>query len=208
MALAADFCQTLGARIIALEGIDQSGKRTQARLLKNHLSHLGARTGRLSFPVYETPAGKQIRRFLNHEIDYPPEALHMLYSLNRWENLAKLHGLVSRTDYIVADRYIASNLAYGIARGLRLRWLESLDEGLPAPDIVIVLDVPVPFSFRRKPADRDAHETNRSLLVNARKTYKILSRKLNWKIVDGTKEVAEVESAIWTLVSQRFRLPQ
>lgn len=132
----------------------------------------------------------------------------MLYSLNRWENLVKLHGMVNRTDYIVADRYIASNLAYGVARGLRLRWLESLDEGLPVPDLVIVLDVPVQFSFRRKPAKRDAHETNQSLLVSVRKTYKVLSRKLNWRTVDGTRDVAAVESAIWSLVKQRFGLPQ
>lgn len=132
----------------------------------------------------------------------------MLYSMNRWENLARIHGLVDRTDYVVADRYIPSNLAYGVARGLSLEWLESLDQGLPAPDLVIVLDVPVPFSFLRKSTERDAHERNRNLLVKVRRTYKILSRKLNWKTVNGTKEVSAVESAIWKLVTQKFRLAQ
>lgn len=132
----------------------------------------------------------------------------MLYSLNRWENLAQLHELVDQTDYVVADRYIPSNLAYGVARGLRLEWLESLDRGLPTPDLVIVLDVPVPFSFRRKSAERDAYEKNRSLLVKVRKTYKVLSRRLEWKTVDGTREITAVESAVWNLVKQRFRLAQ
>ncbi len=132
----------------------------------------------------------------------------MLYSLNRWENVDELHRLIERKDFVVADRYTPSNLAYGVSRGLRLDWLKSLDKGLPSPDLVIVLDVPVPFSFRRKPMERDAHEKDRSLLVSVRRTYKVLARKLDWKIVDGTLEVTAVESAIWNLVKRRFRLAQ
>jgi dTMP kinase len=196
----------LTGRIIALEGIDQSGKRTQTRLLTNHLNRIGFKTGTISFPIYQSPAGEQIRRFLDNKQDYPPEALHMLYSLNRWENLSKLQEILGKASYLVADRYSPSNLAYGVSRGLPLDWLEALDCGLPKSDLVIVLDVPVRFSFRRKSTKRDTHESNKRLLTKVRQTYKVLARKLNWSTVDGTMNVGEVESAIWNSVRRRFHI--
>jgi dTMP kinase len=196
----------LTGRIIALEGIDQSGKRTQTRLLTNHLNRIGFKTGTISFPIYRSPSGQQIRRFLDAKQDYPPEALHMLYSLNRWENLYKIQEILGKVSYLVADRYSPSNLAYGVSRGLPLDWLEGLDCGLPRSDLVIVLDVPVRFSFHRKSTKRDIHESNRRLLTRVRQTYKVLARKLNWRTVDGTRNVDEVESAIWNIVRRKFQL--
>jgi dTMP kinase len=130
----------------------------------------------------------------------------MLYSLNRWENQAFIRSLVDRSDFLVADRYTASNLAYGVSRGLSLSWLQTLDKGLPLADLVIVLDVPVPSSFARKRKDRDVHENDRKLLAKVRHSYKRLADKLGWKIVDATLPVGEVESAIWNLVTRKFKL--
>jgi dTMP kinase len=196
----------LPARIIALEGIDQSGKRTQAQLLLRRIKQRGLKANSISFPIYESPAGQQIRRFLRGKRDYPPEALHMLYSLNRWENETLIHNLVDKADFVVADRYTPSNLAYGVSRGLNLGWLETLDKGLPLADLVIVLDVPVPSSFARKRQDRDVHESDRKLLVRVRHTYKMLAKRLGWKIIDGAMPVEEVESAVWNLVALKFKL--
>jgi dTMP kinase len=196
----------LTGRIIALEGIDQSGKRTQTRLLTNHLNRIGLKTGTISFPIYGSPAGQQIRRFLDDKRDYSSRALHMLYSLNRWENLCKLQEILGKVSYLVADRYSPSNLAYGVSRGLPPDWLESLDRGLPRSDLVIVLDVPVGFSFHRKSTKRDIHESDKRLLARARQVYKVLARKLDWTMVDGTRDVGEVESAIWNIVRRKFHL--
>jgi dTMP kinase len=196
----------LPARIIAIEGIDQSGKRTQTQLLLHHIKQTGLNAKSISFPIYHSPAGQQIRRFLEGKQDYPPEALHMLYSLNRWENQALIHNLVDGTDFVLADRYTPSNWAYGMSRGLSLNWLRTLDKGLPPADLVIVLDVPVPSSFARKPKGRDVHEGNRKLLVRVRHTYKVLANRLGWKTVDATMTVGEVESALWNLVTRKFKL--
>jgi dTMP kinase len=193
-------------RIIALEGIDQSGKRTQTRLLEHRLKQRGLKANSISFPIYESPAGQQIRRFLRGKRDYPLEALHMLYSLNRWENQTLIHKLVDRADFVIADRYTPSNLAYGVSRGLSLSWLETLDKGLPLANLVIVLDVPVPSSFLRKRKDRDVHESDRRLLVKVRHTYKTLAHRLGWKTIDATMPVGEVESAVWNLVTRKFKL--
>ncbi len=128
----------------------------------------------------------------------------MLYSLNRWENLELIRNLIEGSDFLIADRYAASNLAYGVSRGLDLGWLRNLDRGLPEVDLVLVLDVPVPASFARKSRDRDVHESNRRLLLRVRRTYKSLADKLGWKVVDGTGAARKVHGDVWSQVQKRF----
>ena len=193
-------------RIIAIEGIDQSGKRTQTQLLANELKKKGAKVSSISFPIYDSPSGRQIQRFLQGKQEYPAPALHMLYSLNRWENQEQIVKLTQDSDFVIADRYYPSNLAYGVSRGLSLEWLQGLDRGLPTASLVIVLDVPVSSSFTRKSKGRDAHERDRQLLVKVRRTYGTLAKKLGWKLVDATRPVEEVHEAVWRLVRQKFTL--
>ena len=193
-------------RIIALEGIDQSGKRTQTRLLANELKKKGARVGTISFPIYKSPSGRQIQRFLQGKQEYPAKALHMLYSINRWENQEQIVKLIQDSDFVIADRYYPSNLAYGVSRGLSLGWLQGLDQGLPTANLVILLDVPVHSSFTRKSKGRDVHERDNRFLTKVRQKYEALGKKLDWKIVDGTRPVEEVHEAVWRLVRQKFRL--
>jgi len=192
-------------KIIALEGIDQSGKRTQTRLLAEELERKGARVGTISFPIYRSPSGRQIQRFLAGKQEYPATALHMLYSLNRWENQDRITSLVEKSDFVIADRYYPSNLAYGVSRGLSLGWLQGLDRGLPTASLVIVLDVPVLSSFGRKSSGRDVHERDKQLLLRVGRTYRTLAEKLDWKMVDANRPVEEVREAVWGIVRKKFR---
>jgi len=192
-------------KIIALEGIDQSGKRTQTRLLAEELERKGARVGTISFPIYRSPSGRQIQRFLAGKQEYPATALHMLYSLNRWENQELITNLTEKSDFVIADRYYPSNLAYGVSRGLGLEWLQGLDRGLPTASLVIVLDVPVLSSFGRKSSGRDVHERDKKLLLRVGLTYRTLAKKLDWKMVDANRPVEEVQEAVWSIVRKKFR---
>jgi dTMP kinase len=194
----------LRGRIIALEGIDQSGKRTQTRLLAEELKKKGAKVSTISFPIYRSPSGRQIQRFLQGKQKYPTTVLHILYSLNRWENQEQIVRLTQDSDFVIADRYYPSNLAYGVSRGLSLDWLQGLDRGLPTASLVIVLDVPVRASFARKSRGRDVQEKNRQLLVKVRRTYQTLAKKLGWKVVDATRPVEEVHEALWSIVRKKF----
>jgi len=196
----------LRGKIIAIEGIDQSGKNTQTRLLANRLKKNGALVSTISFPIYNSPSGRQIRRFLQGKQEYQAAALHMLYSLNRWENQEQIIKLTQNSDFLIADRYYPSNLAYGVSRGLSLDWLQELDRGLPTVNLVVVLDVPVPASFVRKSTGRDVHERDKQLLTNVRRTYGVLAKKLDWKIVDAARSVDEVHDAVWSIVRKKFRL--
>ncbi len=192
-------------KIITLEGIDQSGKRTQTRLLAEELERKGARVSTISFPIYRSPSGRQIQRFLAGKQEYPATALHMLYSLNRWENQELITNLTENSDFVIADRYYPSNLAYGVSRGLSLGWLQGLDRGLPTASLVIVLDVPVLSSFGRKSSGRDVHERDKQLLLRVGRTYRTLAKKLDWKLVDANRPVEEVHNAVWGIVRKKFR---
>ncbi len=187
----------LPPRFIDMEGIDQSGKKTQARLLVAKLRRQGFKVATLGFPIYTTPAGREIRAFLDGKRNYPLQAVHMLYSLNRWENKDAIIRRLGGVDFLVTDRYYPSNLAYGFARGLDLNWLATLDRGLPKPDAVVVLDVPVRASFSRKARGRDLQESDRALLLRVRRSYLRLARKYHWRVVNGAGPPASVHEEVW-----------
>ena len=130
----------------------------------------------------------------------------MLYSLNRWESRSLINKLLARNNFLVADRYVPSNLVYGVANGLNLNWLLGLDKGLPTPSLVLILDVHVHSSFDRKSKNRDIHERDEKFLTNVMQTYRVLARRLGWQIVDATRTVEEVHTTVWKLVARRFRV--
>jgi dTMP kinase len=194
------------ARLIAIEGIDQSGKHTQTRLLAKALRKKKRKVDTISFPIYNSISGKELKQFLDGQKKIPAQAVHMLYSLNRWENKDKIRDKLKESDYLIADRYTTSNIAYGTAKGLDQKWLENLDKGLPKPAMVIVLDVPVSSSFNRKTEKRDLHEKNRQFLAKVRLSYHKLARQYKWKIVEANMSADQVHSQIWKQVQSRFRI--
>jgi len=190
------FDYLLPSRLITLEGIDQAGKKTQTRLLSASLRREGFKVGTLSFPIYSTSSGRLIRSFLAGRANTSPHALHMLYSLNRWENMETINGALKKNDFVICNRYTPSNLAYGEARGLSVQWLADLDAGLPEARAVFVLDVPIPRSFSRKTRRRDVNERDRAFLEKVRRNYRSLAHKFGWHLVDGTRPPVEVHHRI------------
>ena len=71
--------------LVAFEGLDQSGKQTQAELLQQRLAAGGRTVRLLSFPDYETPIGSELRRALHGEHEYAPDVMQLLYVANRYE---------------------------------------------------------------------------------------------------------------------------
>ncbi len=132
----------------------------------------------------------------------------MMYSLNRWENISLIRKHIDQSDFLIADRYTPSNLAYGVSKGLDQGWLRELDRGLPQSDLVIILDVPVPASFKRKSEGRDTYESNKRYMLKVRQNYRSLARKYGWKLLDGTGSAERVQLEVLELIRERFRLPR
>lgn len=187
--------------MIAVEGIDQAGKGTQANFLAATVRKRGLRVSVWAFPDYRTPLGKLLKAYLVDKIRLDLYSVHLLYAANKWEVAEKLRERIRRGETVIVNRYTPSNLAYGLAHGLRERWLESLEEGLPKPDIVVVLDIPPIASLRRKRMGRDIHEDNLTYLTKVRGAYRRLAKKYGWIIVDGLEDPETVHRLIWAKVA-------
>ena len=154
--------------LIAFEGLDQSGKQTQAELLRDHLKANGHRVRLLSFPDYGTSIGEEIARALQGERDYGADVMQLLYVANRYERKDEIRQWIEGGLIIICDRYRASSVAYGEAFDLDPSWLTDMQKYLPAPDITFLLDISPEVSARRKTNDRDKYERDLALLARVR----------------------------------------
>ena len=189
---------------IVIEGIDQSGKETQSELLRRRFEKEGYKSIVISFPNYKTRIGKLIKSFLNGKIQCSVEVRHMLLSANRWETKAEIEDYLKRNFTLICNRYYHSNIPYGMANGLKRSWLESLDRGLPEPDIVVLIDVIPRTSLARKQVGRDIHERDLSYLEKVRRQYLELAKEENWVVVNGEKSVEQVSGDIWRALKNRL----
>ena len=181
--------------IIALEGSDQAGKKTQTVMLSKALKAQKIKTAVFDFPDYSTIIGKEINNYLHGKRKFPPEIIHYLYAANRWEKLEEIKKSAAKNSILIMNRYYHSNLVYGIANGLKEKWLQKLEEGLPKADLVIVLDASQSDSFSRKKSKRDRFEKNKDFSKKISQIYRRLAKKHRWKLIDssGTKHKTHQE---------------
>ena len=193
--------------LIVFEGLDQSGKQTQAEALRDHLTSLGRQCRLLSFPDYSTPIGSEISRGLHGEREYGPDVMQLLYVANRHEKKPEIERDLDAGVTIVCDRYIASSVAYGEAHGLDAAWLTDIQRFLPAPDLCILLDIAPETAAQRKAAGRDKYERDLPLLSRVRESYRRQAAGAEtWLRLDGERPRDAVRSDVLTAVSKRLEL--
>ncbi len=192
--------------IIVIEGGDQAGKLTQSRLLANELKKRKLKTKIFHFPDYMTPVGKEIRKYLDGKRKFPPQVIHCLLAANRWEKLNEIQEAQKKNSVVIMNRYYQSNLVYGLANGMKQKWLESLDDGLPKADLVILLDVTQKESFARQKTNRDKFEKDINFSQKISKLYKTTAKKKHWKIIDASKSKKEVHQEILNIFSKKIGL--
>jgi len=189
-------------QLIVIDGIDQSGKKTQAQLLARKIRHQGFSCVIWSFPAYKTLLGRRLKAYLTGKERPDLHAVHLLYAANKWEVAAEINEQRARGTVVIANRYTPSNLAYGAAHGLSLNWLATLEADLPKPNRIFILDVPVKASFGRKTQQRDIHEEDAAYLNHVRRMYLRLAKQHNWTVVNGESAPTVVHSQIWNLVAK------
>ena len=193
--------------LIAFEGLDQSGKETQARLLRDRLRAAGQKARVVSFPDYGTPIGEEIALALQGERDYGPEVMQLLYIANRYERLPDLDRWRGAGIILVCDRYIASSVAYGAAQGLDAKWLTELQRHLPQPDLTVLLDISPDTALTRKATGRDRYETDHAMQSRVRESYLRQAEQPAWVRVDGEQPETDVASAVVEVVEPRLGPP-
>jgi dTMP kinase len=197
----------MSGMLIAFEGLDQSGKQTQAELLRDRLKADGHKSRLVSFPDYATSIGEEIARALQGEREYGADVMQLLYVANRYERKPDLQRWLDGGLILVCDRYLASSVAYGAAFGLNADWLIDMQRFLPPPAVTILLDIAPETAAQRKSVDRDRYERDLALLGRVREAYQRLAVDPSWVRVDGERSRDAIAADVFTAVSARLSPP-
>jgi len=195
--------KTESGLLVVFEGLDQSGKQTQAERLRDRLASSGRSVRLLSFPDYTTAIGAEIARALRGERAYRADVMQLLYVANRYEWRDEILRLKEAGTILLCDRYVASSVAYGEAQGLDVQWLTELQKYLPQPDITFLLDIPPDVSAHRKTIDRDAFERDLSLLARVRDSY-LRQAQAGWVRLDASRDRDAVAVDVYAAVAARL----
>jgi dTMP kinase len=194
-------------KIIVLEGIDKSGKTTQSKLLVDYISSTTSHKAvQMNFPNYSTFSGIEILRHLKGQTVYNPHALHVLFTLNRYEEKPVIERLLDEGSIIVMNRYYQSNIIYGLADGItRHEWLESLDGQMPQANLIIILDISVEESMSRN-SNPDVNEQDRDYLRKVRSYFIKYADAYGWKIVDANNKSKEEIHMEVIKIAERYKI--
>ncbi|MCL2311467.1 MAG: deoxynucleoside kinase [Firmicutes bacterium] len=193
--------------MIVIEGLDGSGKKTQSKMLFNFLKSIKKNVKLVSMPNYESDSSGPVKMYLNSEITDKPEQINAFATssffavdrfinyVSNWKNFYEKDG-----SLIVCDRYVTSNMIYQLAKldysdwDEFLEWLyeyEYIRLGIPVPDLVIYLKVPVEVSqmliyerYNEQNSKKDLHEKNLKFLKMCEETANYTSKKFKWETID------------------------
>ena len=152
-------------KVISFEGLDKSGKHSAMDFASELLEQKGYSVYKLSFPQYDTPIGQLIRQYLTNQLELTPKAFELLLAADKVNSSNKLNELLTQYDFILIDRYVHSQVAYGL-QNASYGYLSTLLSGVVLPDLVIYMDVDVDVSMSRQGehGDNDKYESNAELL--------------------------------------------
>src|SRR4051794_12050700 len=193
--------------LIAFEGLDQSGKQTQAERLRDRLKADGRKARLVSFPDYGTSIGEEIARALTGEREYGPGVMQLLYVANRYERKDDLARGLGGGLILGADRHTASSTPYGEARGPAGAWLAGLQKSLPPAALTIFLDTAPETAVQRKAVDRDRYERDLAMQGRVRESYRRQAHEHEWIVLDGERDKAAIAADVVSAVATRLGPP-
>jgi dTMP kinase len=197
----------MAGQIIAFEGLDQSGKQTQAEMLRDRLRESGHKSRLVAFPDYATSIGEELARALAGEREYGADVMQLLYIANRYERKADLQRWLDGGLILVSDRYTASSIAYGEAFDLDASWLIDIQKFLPAASLTIFLDIDPETAVQRKAVGRDRYERDLAMQRRVRDSYRRQAAEQRWVVLDGERPRDAIAADVFNAVTSRLSLP-
>lgn len=191
-------------KLIVLDGSDGSGKTTQIALLIARLKKEGVRVETTNFPNDTNLFGALIRECLSGKhgdfIKIDPYIVSTLYAADRFESKTKIEKWLSEGALVILDRYVSANQMHqgGKIRNAKkrkgfLKWLDTMEHtvfGIPRPDLILYLHVPVKISLsliKKRARAKDLAEKDAQHLENTQKSaLKLIEARGNWKKIDCT----------------------
>lgn len=193
-------------KFIVFEGIDGSGKSTQARMLVEELKRRGVEV-LLTAEHTDGPAGKLVERIVRKKEELDPLALQMVFVADRIDHTNGVIKPALKTGKVlVSDRYYGSTVAYGAEVADR-EWLLQLNRKVSvAPDLTFWVDVPAEIAMERMNLRGDERtifeKTER--LERVTDVYEWLEGKEgNWIRVEGKEEVKVIHEKIMREIEAR-----
>jgi dTMP kinase len=174
--------------LVVFEGADRIGKSTQTRRCVTALQSAGVSVAEGSpwrFPDRTTAIGGMIHAYLSNTEEMDDHALHLLFSANRWEKVSSINKAIESGETVVLDRYAFSGVAYSASKGLLLDWCKAPDAGLPAPDIVVYLDLPFEKAAMRGQFGAERYEREEMQRSVTRHFCALQTSVDNWSVVDA-----------------------
>lgn len=214
-------------KLIVFEGTDGSGKSTQFELLAKRLEAEQIGFQRLRFPQYEEPSSALIRMYLGGAFGDDPKAVNAyaastFYAVDRYASYQRVwKDYYQGGGFVVSDRYTTSNAVHQgskVPEGERaefFRWLYDLEYdrmGLPRPDLVVLLDMPVELSeqlMRKREQSTgthaDIHERDEDYLKKCRDVALHAAEYYGWRTVSCAKDgairgVEDIHEEVYAIV--------
>ncbi|MHC1586211.1 MAG: dTMP kinase [Candidatus Hecatellaceae archaeon] len=185
-------------KLIAFEGLDGSGKTTQACLLVEALRKRGVKACYTCEPTYWR-VGDLIRLHVSRFKRRLPVYEALLFAADRYEHVVReVKPRLRRGYVVVSDRYVYSSLAYQGASGLSLQWIRSLNFFAPKPDLTVLIDLPAEQALKRKLKGRPGSLgfENLAFQRKVRRVYLQLAREEGFQVFDGLKPVEQLHREI------------
>lgn len=221
----------MSGKLIVFEGTDGSGKSTQFRLLCRALEERGTPFRKIVFPQYEEPSSALLRMYLNgefgrHPSDVNPYAASTFYAVDRYASYKKVWGeYYQGGGLVLSDRYTTSNAVHQACklppeqREDFLRWLANFEYGklgLPEPDLVLWMDMPVEQAvknLRSREAEThtkgDIHEVDTQYLTACYEAARQAAELYGWlriPCMDGARlrDLEEIQREVQTNITERM----
>lgn len=198
--------------LILFEGIDRCGKSTQAGLLAEYVQ--SKTTGEsIRFPDRTSYIGKLINDYLANTKDtenVSDQTIHLLFSANRWEAAKGIEEKLMAGTTLVCDRYAYSGVSFSSAKGtpgMDLEWCKTCDRGLPSPDCVIYLDMPVEEAAKRGQFGEERYEKI-DFQIKVREKFMALKASdeangvVPWHTIDASQSIDEIKAIIQKITDE------
>ena len=189
---------------IVLEGLDRSGKSSQCKKLFEYLTSKDRSCEMINFPNREIQTGKMINDYLkNSDTKLCDEAIHLLFSTNRWEMKDFIHDKIKSGVSIICDRYAYSGVAYSHAKGLDFDWWVQPDKGLPQPDLVLFVNTTAAEITSRSGFGDERYEREEFQEKVYEAFQKLRDLESRWHDIEGAgKDIEEIYSQITEKVNE------
>jgi dTMP kinase len=185
---------------VCIEGLDCSGKTTQAKKLVKNLCERGFDAVYTTEPTFGK-IGKLIRNFVLDRKDRVSVALEaLLFAADRVDHVETIiEPLLKQDKIVVCDRYVYSSLAYQGAAGLDLGWIERINEFALKPNLALLIDVTPEIAVNRFKEKRSVMETAKNQR-RVREVYLKLAQERGIVLIDGNRSIEDVERSILEIV--------